>query len=449
MGTEDEEGKPLEALAKGFRGRTLVTAKLASKLGMAMMKRQLGAGRDAQVDAEQATQAAMRLVRDMGALKGLVMKFGQIASYMPGALPPEAQRVLARLQSQSTAMAWPRVAEVVRAELGDHAESLFERFEQEPFAAASIGQVHRARHAGRDVAVKVQYPGIEAALESDLSTLRVFAKVASVGTAMDADAVVTELADRSREECDYRGEAENQRLFAALWRDARDRHVPAVVDARTSKRVLTTELCSGRGFLAFCDGAAQAEKDRAGRTVFAACFESLYRHGIFNGDPHPGNYLFRDDGRVTFLDFGCIRRFDAALIETWKVVAGSVLRNDRARFREALPALGFVPDPKRFDWDAQWASMEYLYLPFKSAKPFTYSHEYVRESYGKLIFDNPNQRKTAMPAEWVYLNRLQWGLNSVLAHLGATGPWGEIFRAAVESKTRIVHRLDDVAIDPA
>ncbi len=221
--------------------------------------------------------------------------------------------------------------------------------------------------------------------------------------------------------------------------------MPAIVEERTSKRVLTSELCEGRGFLAFCDAATQAEKDRAGRIVFAACFESLYRHGVFNGDPHPGNYLFRDDGRVTFLDFGCIRRFDAKLIETWKTVASAVLRSDRATFRDAFPALGFVPDPERFDWDAQWASMEYLYLPFKSAKPFTYSHDYVRESYAKLLFDNPNQRKTAMPAEWVYLNRLQWGLNSVLAHLGATGPWGEIFRAAVESKTRIVHGVDDVA----
>jgi len=445
VASKDDKDRPLEALASGFRGRTLVTAKLASKLGLAMVKRQLGAGSDEPlIDSEQATQAAMRLVKEMGALKGLVMKFGQIASYMPGALPPDAQRVLARLQSQSTAMAWPKVAEVLREELGGEAETLFEEFAQEPFAAASIGQVHRARHEGREVAVKVQYPGIERALESDLGTLRVLAKMASFGTAMDADEVVTELAERSLEECDYRGEAENQRLFSALWRDERDYHVPAIVEERTSKRVLTSELCSGRGFHAFGDQATQEQKDRAGRILFHACFESLFRHGIFNGDPHPGNYLFREDGRVTFLDFGCIRRFPAEFIESWKVVAKSVLDDDKKRFREAMPALGFVPDPKRFDWDAQWANMEYLYLPFKSQKPFTYTHEYVRESYAKLLFDNPNQRKTAMPAEWVYLNRLQWGLNSVLAHLHATGPWGDIWRAAVESKTTIVHRREDV-----
>lgn len=442
MSKDDE---PLKGLASGFRKRTLVTAKLATRMGVAAMKRQIGLGKDEPVvDSEKATQAAMALVKEMGALKGLVMKFGQIASYMPGALPPEAQRVLARLQSQSTALEWPAVAEVLKSELGEEPDALFTSIEREPFAAASIGQVHRAQHEGRTVAVKIQYPGIEDALESDLETLRLLAKMGTLGTAVDADEVVDELGARSREECDYLGEADNQRLFARLWRDERDYHVPTVVEGRTSRRVLTTELCSGRGFLPFVDEASQADKDRAGTTIFRACFDSLFRHGIFNGDPHPGNYLFRDDGRVTFLDFGCIRRFEPAWIENWKAVARSVLDDDKKRFREVMPLLGFVPDPKRFDWESQWANMEYLYLPFKSKKPFQYTHDYVRKSYGVLVFDNPNQTKTAMPAEWVYLNRLQWGLNSVLSHLGATGPWGEIWRAAVESKTTIVHGIADV-----
>jgi hypothetical protein len=112
-----------------------------------------------------------------------------------------------------------------------------------------------------------------------------------------------------------------------------------------------------------------------------------------------------------------------------------VLADDRAAFERHFPALGMVGNPKKFDWEHQWGMMKYLYRPFLAKEPFTYTHEYVKESYGLLIFDNPNRWSGAMPREWLFLNRLQWGLNSVLAHLQATGPWGEIWRAAVESPT--------------
>ena len=169
----------IDKLAAGFRGRTLVTARLGARVGLAMARRTLaGGGRDdAVVDVARAKEGARELVEKMGALKGLVMKLGQMASYLPGALPEEAQAVLARLQAESVAMSFDRVAEVLRDEFGAPPESLFDDFEPEPFAAASIGQVHRARFAGRDVAVKVQYPGIEAALASDLVTIGFMAKV--------------------------------------------------------------------------------------------------------------------------------------------------------------------------------------------------------------------------------------------------------------------------------
>jgi predicted unusual protein kinase regulating ubiquinone biosynthesis (AarF/ABC1/UbiB family) len=138
---------------------------------------------------------------------------------------------------------------------------------------------------------------------------------------------------------------------------------------------------------------------------------------------------------VTFLDFGCVRRFDAPEIDLCKGIARSVLDDDRPTFKRLFLDAGFVPSPKKFDWDAQWASMEYFYRPFKQRTPFHYTHDYVQQSYGVLIFDNPNQRRTAMPASYVYLDRLQWGLNSVLATLEATGPWRELYRAAIESPT--------------
>jgi len=437
--SHDDDDVPLRELARGFRKRTMVTVGLASKVGLGFAKRTLFGRSDevpsTPVEDTEAVQAASKLVKELGALKGLVMKLGQIASYMPGALPPEAQRVLTRLQANTTAMEYAQVAAVLRQEFGREPEALFEALEPEPFAAASIGQVHRARHEGRAVAVKIQYPGIEDALRSDLKTAGVLGRLGTVGTAMDGAGLVEELRDRVLEECDYRKEADNQRAFAALFTTMPGARVPAVVAERSGRRVLTSELDPGQGFYAFCDAAPPEIRNRAGEIVFRVCFDCLFRHSVYNADPHPGNYLFSPDGDVTFLDFGCIRRFTVDMIEAWKRVAKSVLADDRAAFERSFPALGFVGNPKKFDWDHQWAMMKYLYRPFLATEPFTYTHEYVKESYGMLIFDNPNRFTGKMPPEWLFLNRLQWGLNSVLAHLGATAPWGEIWRAAVESPT--------------
>ncbi|MCX4243449.1 ABC1 kinase family protein [Paraliomyxa miuraensis] len=437
----DDDDVPLRELARGFRKRTMVTVGLASRVGLGFAKRSLlGRGKKepeapSPVEDSAAVEAASKLVKELGALKGLVMKLGQVASYMPGALPPEAQRVLTKLQANTTAMEHDKVRAVIRQELGDEPEALFEQLEPQPFAAASIGQVHRARFEGRDVAVKVQYPGIEDALRSDLKTFGTISRVGTIGTALDGRGLVDELRDRVLEECDYVQEAQSQQRFAELFSTMPGARVPAVVPERSSRRVLTSELDPGQSFYPFCDQAPQAARDRAGEIIFRTCFDSLFRHSIYNADPHPGNYLFSPEGDVTFLDFGCIRRFDPQMIEAWKRVARSVLDDDRAAFLRHFPALGFVGNPKKFDWEHQWGMMHYLYRPFMATEPFTYTHEYVKESYGMLLFDNPNRFQQKMPPEWLFLNRLQWGLNSVLAHLGATAPWGEIWRAGVHAPT--------------
>lgn len=441
MSRDSDDETPLRELARGFRKRTMVTVGLASRVGLGFAKRTLfGRGDDKEtpstpVEDSAAVEAAGKLVKELGALKGLVMKLGQIASYMPGALPPEAQRVLTKLQANTTAMEYAQVEGVLRGELGGDAETLFESFEREPFAAASIGQVHRARFEGRPVAVKIQYPGIEDALRSDLKTAGVLGRLGTVGTAMDGGGLIEELRDRVLEECDYRKEADSQRAFAALFERMPGAHVPAVVPERSATRVLTSALDPGQSFYPFCDTAPQAARDRAGEIIFRVCFDCLFRHSVYNADPHPGNYLFSPEGDVTFLDFGCVRRFSVEMIEAWKRVARSVLADDRAAFERCFPALGFVGNPKKFDWEHQWSMMRYLYRPFLATEPFTYTHEYVKESYGLLIFDNPNRFSGKMPPEWLFLNRLQWGLNSVLAHLQATAPWGEIWRAGVEAPT--------------
>ncbi len=448
----------LEALTGGLR-RMWSTASLTSKLGVKAARRVLfrrgggDGGDDAALDPDQAlasTQAAIaaaeQLVAKMGQLKGLVMKAGQIASYMPGSLPPAAQQVMAKLQAQSQPMAFPQIAAVIRDELGDGAaspgsgarsnpesatgcEGIFETIEERPFAAASIGQVHRATWRGRPVAVKVQYPGIEDAIRSDLKMVAVIARLSTVGSAVDGGALAGELRDRLIEECDYHREAANQQLFARLLAGYPGAHVPAVVAERSSRRVLTTELVDA---LRLGEVADQAARDRAGQSIFRTSFELLWQRCIYNADPHPGNYLISAAGEVTFLDFGCVRRFDREVITTWRRLGRAILDNDLAGCRDGFVALGFVPKPKRFDWDYQLGAMRELYRPFLEPG-FRFDAAYVAKSFSTLMFDNPNRFRLAMPPHWLFLNRLQWGLNAVLAQLSATGPWRDIIEGVLAS----------------
>ena len=427
-----DEDVPLNRLATGFGKRTLATARLASRLGLSYARRvKRGRAAEGATDPRQAVRQAEALLEQLGSLKGLLMKFGQMASYMPGSLPPAAQEILARLQHQSTPMAFEQVDGVVADELGASAKQLFEVFDERPFAAASIGQVHRARLDDRELAVKVQYPGIERALRSDLRAVGLLAKLMTAGSATSGRIVAQDLRERIVQECDYLAEARHQRLFTRLWADS-DGHVPAVVDERSTRRVLTTELARGEDLAAFCKH-DQTSKDRAAQTIFKTCFRSIFEHAVYNADPHPGNYLFQPDGSVTFLDFGCVCFFEAAMIEGWKQMARAVLAGDPAGFRRYAIELGFVDKDIRYDWDYQWRVMQYLYRPLTQREPFTYTDDYVAQSYDLLIFNSPNVRQTSMPAGWLFVNRLQWGLNAILARLTATGPWRQIWRDALDA----------------
>lgn len=421
----------------GGLGRMFSTARLAGRLGKRAAGRMLRGDRpaapahDAVTDAAVAT--ARKLVAQMSQLKGLVMKAGQIASYMPGAMPPAAQRVLAELQASSTPMAFDRIDGVIAAELGGPAGAVFDAIDERPFAAASIGQVHRAVHRGAAVAVKVQYPGIEDAIRSDLRMIGAIARLSTIGSPLDAGALSAELRDRLLEECDYQREAASQQLFARLLAAIPGATVPDVIPDRSSRRVLTTALADAPRLADAITaggtaprGIDQSARDRAGQIIFRACFELLFHRCIYNADPHPGNYLIAPDGAVTFLDFGCIRRFSPDMIATWKRMARAVIAGDRAGFEAGFRALGMVGRERKFDWDYQWNAMRILYRPFLE-RGYRYDPEHVRASFGVLMFDNPNRHKLAMPPEWLFLNRLQWGLNAVLAQLAATGPWGAIF----------------------
>ncbi len=257
-----------------------------------------------------ALQTAEDVATTLGAMKGVLMKIGQMASYVDDGLSPAVRRTLSRLQDSVPPMSADLAAGVIRAELGLPPEEAFARWDPEPIAAASIGQVHRAiTHDGRAVAVKVQYPGIAETIAADLGNVALLRRMLRItAPAQDVDGLIEELRDRVLEELDYRREAENQRLVAAYYDGHPTIGVPKIIDELSTQRVVTSELADGARFAELAQW-SQHERDLAAETIYRFTFRSLYDLHAFNGDPHPGNYLFHGGGRVTFLDFGLVKHF--------------------------------------------------------------------------------------------------------------------------------------------
>ena len=445
-GEDADETSPLERLAEGFRKRTWVTAKTFGRLGVQMAKQNLGIDElfSKASDAGAITMAE-KLLGEVDEMKGLMLKVGQMVSYLDATLPPAAQQVLRKLQAESRPMAYSAIAEVVRAELGAEPEQAFEAFESKPFAAASIGQVHRARIEGQDVAVKVQYPGIAALLKADVKTLSRMSRVALFFSQLDTPELVAELDARLQEECDYALEALHQQYFAHALRGEEGVAVPRVFASHSTRRVLTSEFVAGAGFYDFAASASQSTKNLAASRIYRTCFESIFRHCTYNADPHPGNYLFGDDGFVTLLDFGCVKRFSPEFIDRWKRLARSVCDADMATFRDALVDAGFVGKKRGFDFDHMFEAMRVLYRPMTSREPFTFTHAFVKEANERMTLKNDNKYKMAMGRDWLFVNRLQFGLFSLLAHIDATLDVRDLFRRAIDSPT---DPLYDKALPP-
>src|SRR5438094_498337 len=274
--------------------------------------------------------------RTLGSLKGLALKIGQMVSYLDGALPAEYRAVyqdaLARLQREAPALPWSAIEPILVEELQRPVAESFARFEPEPFAAASIGQVHRAQlHTGEAVAVKVQYPGIDRAIAADLKNVAMMKSVllpvlglAGRGAmARNLDDTLGEIRARITEELDYAREARMQERFRALFADDAELGIPRVFAAQSSRRVLTSEFVAGRTLAEVRAGATQEARDRYGAILSRFMFRSIYEHRLFNADPHPGNYLFPDDGRLVVLDFGCVKELPDWMVAAMKRYLGA------------------------------------------------------------------------------------------------------------------------------
>src|SRR5690606_39262299 len=303
--------EPPDDVPHRLRDRARHSARVARALAGEGLKRLVWRAEDDDVAFGEA------LAAELGQMKGMAMKVGQILSYMDVPLPDATQRALVRLQQGVTPIATATIRRVIQDDLGASVDALFERFDDVAIASASIGQVHRAATAGREVAVKVRYPGAQTTFDADVRQLHRLARIASLASGVDGAALVEELHARLREECDYAQEGRWQEAFRAAFAGDDSVRIPEVVAERSGDAVLTTAWADGAAFETFCRDASQARRDRAGLVLARFAWQSFFRHFALNADPHPGNYLFPADDAVVFLDFGCVRRFEPAFVGAW------------------------------------------------------------------------------------------------------------------------------------
>ena len=371
---------------------------------------------------EAYTGLAAQMLETFSEMRGLSMKVGQMLSYLDDAMPKEAQRVLALLQRDASPMPWAVVKERLEEELGRPVDRAFAKVEEEPIAAASIGQVHRAwLPDGRAVAVKIQYPGIEEAMTSDLKNARMmslFKRVLFFRT--DTEAILRELEERFLDECDYEKEAAYQEAYYERFRGHPIIIVPEVHREATTRRVLTTTFFEGRSFHEWIEGSPSAEERHlVCRSFFRFYIGSLYLDGLFNCDPHPGNYLFLDDGRIVFLDYGCSRRFTTERVRLWIDLCRSVFSEDRRRVEELAVEIGFVKEGDDYDRESFHELMGYLYQAYLTDGEFDFEGHPPTDTFRRMFTKNPNLFKLNMPADAVFLNRISFGLVSLMAEIGA------------------------------
>jgi len=300
-------------------------------------------------------EAAEQIVEALGHMKGAAMKLGQVMSFLDVGLVPEDyreefQRKLGRLRDAAPTVSFREMRRVIEEELEEPLEEAFAEFEEEPVAAASIGQVYRARlHDGRLVAVKVQYPGVAAAVRADMQNLGLILRLLKrIAPGMDPKAIGQEIRNRIEEELDYELEASNQRTLARIFRGHPFIHVPDVVSSLSRERVMVSEYVHGTGFEEL-KTYPQEERDRIGEILFRFYFGCLYRHHQFSGDPHPGNSMLLDDGRMAFLDFGLFKRMPPGTVELEIAVARAIIEGDSETIMRLGTETGFFPDPERFD----------------------------------------------------------------------------------------------------
>lgn len=388
-------------------------------------------------------RTAERYAELLGRSKGALMKAGQMLSLISAgpAVPEEFQSIyqvaLRRLRDDAPPMAPELARSALESELDQPIENAFAQFEWKPLAAASIGQVHAARlHDGRAVAVKIQYPGVAAAIGADLKNnellvtfLGLMFGLYSRKACFDLRGAAREISVRITEELDYRREAANQKEFADIYRGHPFIHVPEVIGELCTQRVLTQELVQGKSWseALTCE---QELRDSWAEAIYRFVYATNLRFCLFNADPHPGNYLFHDDGSVSFLDFGCVKRLRREQVDAMVAIGQACMRDDVLGTWRACVEGGFCrsTDPItpeevyafwRESWEMWWAEQPFTVTPECAARWI--EHKYSPTGPSANAF----RHFTASP-EYTTMGRIELSTASLIAELHATNYWGSM-----------------------
>jgi predicted unusual protein kinase regulating ubiquinone biosynthesis (AarF/ABC1/UbiB family) len=382
-------------------------------------------------------EAAEQILEVLGNMKGAAMKVGQVASFIDtGAFPEEFQEriqaKLAELRDSAPRVPFKDMRKVITQELGDPLEEVFASFDEEAVAAASIGQVYRASlHDGRKVAVKVQYPGVAQAVRSDLQNLGMIMRVAKrIAPGMDAKAMTKEIRERLSDELDYEQEAQAQRAFARTWRGHPFVVIPDVITSLSRERVLVTEWVDGLGFEEVKQ-LPETDRDRFGEIVFRFFFGSLYRHGHFSGDPHPGNFKLMQDGRVAFLDFGMTKKLSRQHVEAQVEALRLGMAADADGLHAQLARAGY------FDAADRELPPAAVLRHFRAVTRWYSEDEEItvdRDLVAQVLIDFGDPRseywglmkRQTMPGDAILAGRMEALTLGVLGQLEATANWHRI-----------------------
>lgn len=411
---------------KRFMKLAGMSASVASRYAGNKMKQ---AFQSAEQRAESATQLYENVGNDiadtLGELKGAVMKVGQIASQAKDLLPDEVSDALTKLQKEAPPMPYGVIAEQIEKNLGKDPQTLFARFDREPFAAASIGQVHRAQtHEGQEVVVKIQYPGVRESVDSDMAHLK-FALRASrlmkVKKAV-ADAYFAEIRERLMEELDYVNEAANLNIF----REFHSKHdpklvIPEVVDEFSSHEILTLSYEPGDHLDEVKDkGYSEAAITEIGQRIFQIMGREIFELKAVHGDPHPGNFAFRPDGSVVMYDFGCIKKLDPHIVKHYRDIVEAGLAGDYDKLDQALIAIGgrIAKGPKVEDeYYELWR--EIFLRPFMSDEPFDFAMATMHEDVVKNLPGVMKRMESFQPVvETAFIDRAVGGHYNTMRSLG-------------------------------
>jgi predicted unusual protein kinase regulating ubiquinone biosynthesis (AarF/ABC1/UbiB family) len=432
MGDDDQK------LSTGRLARLARLASVSARLSSDVLSRGVKRLRGQEPDASLlGAGAAEKLVATLGDLKGLAMKLGQQVAMDPDLLSPEVRAVVARLQNQAPPMPWATARQVLTAELGRPPEEAFARFEEVPMAAASLGQVHRAwTHAGEAVAVKVQYPDIADALQSDLDNVGAMVAVFSRTTHLHhGRGYYSELREAVLDELDYREEARRALTYQAAAAPLTDVTVPRPLLELTTGRVLTMTLLQGRTYKELLQHLAElpaAEKFRASRLLIRAVWGPFLHTGTMHADPHPGNFMLLDDGTVGVLDFGSVKSMSEAWTRTnrrlFKEVAADLPFDGYARCLES----GFVfeqPETAR----PFVARLVDIAVRAPRSRDFDYATAFVNRDMRNHFLAHATQLKGIIPPrEAVQFFRAIGGLSMNLENLGARGDFRAVYEELVD-----------------